>query len=124
MTSTERDFPVNERPVPPPETPKAPSRNRRREALAALRQATGWTQQNLAAAVGVYPNTVSRWERGENTPSLWVRDGLAEKLKISVLELDALINWRTLPSAPPPEQPGRRRKKPGLRRKRRVSRRK
>jgi DNA-binding XRE family transcriptional regulator len=35
----------------------------------ALRRRMGWTQTDLAARVGVAPNTVARWERGEMIPS-------------------------------------------------------
>ena len=33
--------------------------------LLAVRRRLGWTQAQLAEAVGVAPNTVARWERGE-----------------------------------------------------------
>lgn len=35
------------------------------EALRARRQAAGLTQSQLASHLGVSPNTVARWERGE-----------------------------------------------------------
>ena len=35
-----------------------------------IRQQLGWTQDMFAAALGVIPNTVSRWERGERDVSL------------------------------------------------------
>ena len=69
----------------------------RRTTLVALRKAMGWTQENLAAAVGVQPNTVYRWESGRSKPALWLRDLLAEVLKISVLDLANLIDARPQP---------------------------
>ena len=33
--------------------------------IRSIRKRLGWTQVNLAAAVGVAPNTVARWERDE-----------------------------------------------------------
>lgn len=33
-----------------------------------LREAQGWTQEDLAAKVGVHTNTVARWERGKVQP--------------------------------------------------------
>ena len=70
---------------------------RRRTALVARRKAVGWTQQNLAASLGVHTNTVSRWERGLSMPLAWVRDAIAEALKLTVFQLDALLEYRPLP---------------------------
>ena len=36
--------------------------------IAAAREAAGLTQLALANAIGVDPQTISRWERGERTP--------------------------------------------------------
>ena len=33
-----------------------------------LREANGWTQEQLAERVGTHANTVARWERGEVEP--------------------------------------------------------
>lgn len=38
------------------------------EYIRQLRREYGWTQQQLAAAVGVDVRSVGRWERGENRP--------------------------------------------------------
>jgi transcriptional regulator with XRE-family HTH domain len=35
------------------------------EELRKIRERLGWTQAELAEAVGVAPNSVARWERGE-----------------------------------------------------------
>ena len=77
-------------------------KRQRREALAARRKAIGWSQANLAEALGVAPNTVSRWETGISTPSPWVRDALANALNLSVIALAELIDGRPLiqPSVP------------------------
>ena len=84
----------------------------------------GWTQQNFAAAVGVESDTVSRWERGCSAPALWVRDAIAEHLKVSAEELDALINENDKPTSPDSDgdRSGRRRKRRSLRRERRSPR--
>jgi len=36
--------------------------------IAAAREAAGLTQVALAAAIGVDPQTISRWERGDRNP--------------------------------------------------------
>ena len=74
-----------------------PQKRQRREALAARRKAIGWSQANLAEALGIAPNTVSRWETGISTPSPWVRDALANALNLSVIALAELIDGKPLP---------------------------
>lgn len=44
----------------------------------AARKRLGWTQEQLAEALGVTSRTVSAWERGENSPPPSVRFQLAE----------------------------------------------
>ena len=68
-----------------------------RSALTARRRAVGWSQQNLAFHIGVHRNTVSRWERGRSVPDPDVRDLLAQALRLSVFELDEMLNGRRQP---------------------------
>lgn len=69
----------------------------RREALAARREAQGYTQETLAQALGVELSTVGRWERGTLTPQPWRRRKLARLLQMRLDELDALL----APPSPP-----------------------
>lgn len=64
----------------------------RRTALAAQREALGFTQEALAQALGVELSTVGRWERGTLTPQPWRRPDLANVLKVSLEDLDVLLN--------------------------------
>ncbi|WP_422646759.1 helix-turn-helix domain-containing protein [Actinoalloteichus caeruleus] len=64
----------------------------RRDALAARREALGFTQQTFAEQLGVELSTVGRWERGTLTPQPWRRPDLAAILKVSLTELDALLS--------------------------------
>lgn len=63
----------------------------KREALAARREAMGFTQEGLAAAVGVEFSTVGRWERGALTPQPWRRPRIAKALDVSLDELNVLL---------------------------------
>ena len=57
-------------------TGPAPKCTRRRTALIAARVAAGYTQETLAARIGVERSTVYRWEAGLTVPlSIW-RPGL------------------------------------------------
>ena len=38
--------------------------------LRAIRKQLGWTQARFAEALGVRPNTIARWERGDLVPPL------------------------------------------------------
>ena len=40
------------------------------ENLQALRKKKGWSQEQLAVAIGVTRQTVSKWELGSTTPEL------------------------------------------------------
>jgi len=63
------------------------------------REALGWTQEKLAAELGVTPNTVSRWETATYRPSALDLDSLARILGIDI--------WAFFPSsveAPTEEQ--------------------
>lgn len=64
----------------------------RRHALAARREALGFTQEALAQKLGVELSTVGRWERGTLTPQPWRRPDLAKILKLSLEDLDGLLN--------------------------------
>lgn len=64
----------------------------RRDALAARREALGFTQETLAQELGVELSTTGRWERGTLTPQPWRRPDLAKVLKVSLDELDILLN--------------------------------
>lgn len=46
--------------------------------IAEAREARGWRQKDLAAAVHVEITTVSRWENGRHTPSLEMLERIAE----------------------------------------------
>ncbi len=64
----------------------------RRAALAAQREALGFTQETLAQGLGVELSTVGRWERGTLTPQPWRRPDLANALRVSLEQLDELLN--------------------------------
>jgi transcriptional regulator with XRE-family HTH domain len=64
----------------------------RRDALAARREALGFTQETLAHELGVELSTVGRWERGTLMPQPWRRPGLARALTLSLEDLDVLLN--------------------------------
>jgi DNA-binding transcriptional regulator YiaG len=52
--------------------------------IKALRSALGLTQEELAAMIGAYQETVARWESGANKPKgayLKALKGLAEKAR-------------------------------------------
>jgi transcriptional regulator with XRE-family HTH domain len=55
--------------------------------LARLRQAKGWTQQQLAVEAGVHAMTVSSAERGAVEPLLTTIEAIARALGVSVAEL-------------------------------------
>lgn len=73
----------------------------RRTALAARREALGFTQETLAMAMDVEFSTVGRWERGALTPQPWRRQRLANVLQVSLTDLDALLNPCTTGSDEP-----------------------
>lgn len=58
------------------------------ERLRELRKERGIPVYELAAKLGVSRNTLSSWERGEKEPyALEMLEGIAEILKVSVIEL-------------------------------------
>jgi tetratricopeptide (TPR) repeat protein/transcriptional regulator with XRE-family HTH domain len=58
--------------------------------LKAAREQLGWSQQKLAGRLGVTTNSVSRWERGISSPSLYFRRQLCDLLGKSAEELGLL----------------------------------
>ncbi|MGD0073342.1 MAG: DUF1870 family protein [Candidatus Binataceae bacterium] len=50
--------------------------------LRALRRRLKWTQAQMAKAIGVAPNTVARWERGERA----IGESIARLVKMIVKE--------------------------------------
>lgn len=55
--------------------------------IAERRKHLDWTQDQLAERVGVDAETISRFERGANLPSLLTLDRLAAALQVEVGEL-------------------------------------
>jgi DNA-binding XRE family transcriptional regulator len=63
----------------------------KRRTLAGRRRVVGYTQEQLAAVLGVERTTVVRWEAGDTTPQPWCRPKLAQALTVSVEELDTML---------------------------------
>jgi transcriptional regulator with XRE-family HTH domain len=75
-----------------------------RPRLARRRKALGYTQEFLAAELGVDRTTVGRWERGETEPFPYLRRKLCRILQVPPGQLEALL--APGPSAPlPPARP-------------------
>jgi transcriptional regulator with XRE-family HTH domain len=55
-----------------------------------LRTQHGWTQDDLAAHVGVAANTVARWERGERTPLVSQFRRLAEVFEVPMESIELI----------------------------------
>lgn len=62
--------------------------------IAERRKKLSWTQAELAERIGVDTETVSRFERGSNLPSLQRLEKLAEALKIPLYKLVAASSPR------------------------------
>ena len=58
------------------------------ENLKALRKEKEWTQEEMAEAIGVSPQSVSKWERGDTYPDITLLPTLANLFNVSV---DAII---------------------------------
>ena len=58
--------------------------------LTTLRQASGFSQEKVAEAVGVTRQAVAKWETGESTPDVLHCDALAELYGVS---LDDLLHF-------------------------------
>ena len=70
----------------------APKPTNRRNALAAARVAAGFSQEALAARVGVERSTVYRWEAGLTTPLPMLRPGLAQLLGLNDKQLATALD--------------------------------
>lgn len=68
-----------------------PAPQSRRLALARRRREVCKTQEGLAMEVGVQRSTVTRWEAGDTTPSLWARPRIANALDLTLDQLDELL---------------------------------
>ena len=70
--------------------------------LKAVREVSGWTQEQLAEAIEVTPHTISQYERGEQSPRLTTLLRIAATFSVRP---GALIDVQLAPprAAPPPE---------------------
>jgi len=62
--------------------------------IAERRKNLGWTQAQLAECIGVDTETVSRFERGSNLPSLQRLEKLADALSVPLYQLIAASSPR------------------------------
>lgn len=67
----------------------------KRAALARVRKAAGYTQEDLATALSVERSTIGRWELGATEPQPYLRPKLARLLSISPDELEDLLSPAT-----------------------------
>ncbi|GAA4706020.1 hypothetical protein GCM10023324_70620 [Streptomyces youssoufiensis] len=72
----------------------------RRDRFARQRRACGYSQESLADALGVDRTSIGRWERGENDPRPFLLPRLASLLKVTLLELDALLQRNAITETP------------------------
>ncbi|GLY69712.1 helix-turn-helix domain-containing protein [Amycolatopsis taiwanensis] len=75
----------------------------RRDALAARREAMGFTQESFAIRLNVELSTVGRWERGTLTPQPWRRPRIAAALGVSLEQLNELLTGSTTVSPGRPQ---------------------
>ena len=61
--------------------------NKLRKNIISSRKSRGMTQKDLAHCVGVTPQAVSRWERGNACPDITILDEIASALKVSLCDL-------------------------------------
>lgn len=64
----------------------------RRSRLAHCRKTAGYSQEELAARLGLERSTVVRWESARSSPQPWVRPNLAATLDITPKTLDGLLH--------------------------------
>lgn len=76
----------------------------KRVRLAQRRKAAGFTQERLAERLGVERSTVVRWETAETEPQPWLRPKLAAALKVTVEDLQTLLDDVTIIQAKPSER--------------------
>ncbi|WP_272496399.1 helix-turn-helix transcriptional regulator [Actinomadura terrae] len=63
----------------------------KRRRLAQRRRSMGYSQESLAEELNTDRSTVGRWERAETDPMPWIRPKLAQKLGITLDELNDLL---------------------------------
>ena len=63
----------------------------KRARLAQRRKGVGYSQEELAALLGVERSTVVRWEIAETAPQPWLRPRLAQALKVTPDHLQTLL---------------------------------
>ncbi len=88
---------------PPRRAPAVWSRRSLGRRLARLRRGRKWTQERVAAAVGVDRGTISRWERGVILPSVARLGELARLFEIPFADLFAVAPKKSTPD--PSEEP-------------------
>ena len=71
----------------------------RRQQLADRRLALGFSQEALAEAIGVSAASIARWERGASRPRPMQRQPLADKLQVTLPELERMLGGKA--AAPP-----------------------
>jgi transcriptional regulator with XRE-family HTH domain len=76
-------------------------REHRQAAVAQIRLLRGWRQQQLAAAAGVAPSSISNYERGKRTPSRKTLLRLADAAGVSQAALGRILGFVRSRSAPP-----------------------
>lgn len=75
------------------------------DALRLLRESRGYSQRQVAEAVGVHPTAVGSWERGERWPTLKRFGQLADFLDLDLGDFDdalEIAGWRPARRRRPP----------------------
>lgn len=75
-----------------------------RQALRQRREQQGWSQESIAAALGVATSTYRSWETGETNPRVGFRPRLAGKLEVSLAELGHMLNGKGRDAIPDSQQ--------------------
>lgn len=76
----------------------------RRVRLAQQRKAAGYSQEQLADLLGVERSTIGRWETASTAPQPWLRPKLAQALKVTPDQLEALLDDITVTTTEPSER--------------------